>query len=280
VHHAAHVLATGERDGYYADYAARPLWHFGRCLAEGFAYQGDRSGYRADTPRGEPSAHLPATAFVNFLQTHDQVGNRAFGERLAAIAEPAALEALTACMLLAPPPPLLFMGEEFGAGTPFLFFCDFGPELAEAVSAGRRDEFARFERFRDQEARRAIPDPNAARTFAASKLDWNELDLPGHREILARHAALLAARREHVVPLLARIGRGGRFFVRDPGMLHVDWAVGGSARLHLLANLCDAPATGVARPPGRVLYSGGLPLAGPPAMDALGAWAVVWLLEE
>ena len=279
-HHAAHVLATAECDGYYADYASRPLWHLARCLAEGFAYQGEHSEYRGDRPRGEPSAHLPATAFVNFLQTHDQVGNRAFGERIGALADPQALDALCACLLLAPSPPLLFMGEEFGASTPFLFFCDFGSELAAAVTRGRRAEFARFARFRDPDAQAAIPDPNAPETFARSKLAWSEIERAGHRERLARYRHLLAARREHIAPRLARLERGGRFDVRSPGVLRVEWALGAAARLHLLANLCDTPAFDVFPPPGRLLYAHGAAGSRPLATDVLSAWTVVWTLAE
>ncbi|MBL8541728.1 MAG: malto-oligosyltrehalose trehalohydrolase, partial [Betaproteobacteria bacterium] len=150
IHHALHVLLTGESEGYYADYADDPLAHLGRCLAEGFAYQGERSPYREGQPRGEPSAGLPATAFVSFLQNHDQIGNRAFGERLAALAAPERLAAAVAVVLLAPSPPLLFMGEEWGSTQPFLFFCDFEPTLAPQVTAGRRREFERFPRFRDE----------------------------------------------------------------------------------------------------------------------------------
>jgi malto-oligosyltrehalose trehalohydrolase len=171
VHHALHVALAGERDGYYRDYAQDLLRQLGRCLAEGFAFQGEPSDYRDGEPRGEPSAHLPPAAFVNFLQTHDQVGNRAFGERLAALAEPDALAAAATVILLAPSPPLLFMGEEHAAPVPFLYFCDFGPDLARAVTAGRRQEFARFDRFADPAARSAIPDPNDPRTFQRSKLD-------------------------------------------------------------------------------------------------------------
>jgi len=279
-HHAAHVLATGERDGYYADYGTRPLWLLGRCLAEGFAYQGNRSPYRGDAPRGEPSAHLPATAFVNFLQTHDQVGNRAFGERLGALAPPAALDALAACVLLAPSPPLVFMGEEFGASTPFLFFCDFGPELGEAVTRGRRAEFARFERFGDPEALARIPDPNAPASFERSKLAWNELERPGHRERLERYRQLLAVRRAHIAPRLARLQSGGRFEVRPPGLLRVEWALGGPARLHLLANLGGERARDVAPPPGRPIYVHRSAAGSPPAAGELGAWSVVWTLAE
>eukprot|EP01032_Pedospumella_encystans_P034450 gene34450-38945_t len=133
LHHAAHVLLTGERDGYYADYAQRPLELFARALAEGFVYQGQASVFREGETRGEPSANLPSGAFVSYLQTHDQVGNRAFGERIDALADPVLVRAARACLLLSPHTPMLFMGEEYAAATPFPYFCDFGPELAAAV---------------------------------------------------------------------------------------------------------------------------------------------------
>ncbi|MGD8875115.1 MAG: malto-oligosyltrehalose trehalohydrolase, partial [Gammaproteobacteria bacterium] len=178
IHHALHVLLTAESGGYYRDYAADPLRHLGRCLAEGFAYQGEPSAYRDDRPRGEPSTHLPATAFVSFLQNHDQVGNRACGERITLLADAARIRAATVLLLLAPAPPLLFMGEEWGCTQPFLFFCDFGPELAEQVVAGRRQEFAQFPQFSDPAARRRIPDPLDSATFRQSVLDWTACERP------------------------------------------------------------------------------------------------------
>src|SRR5258708_31578084 len=114
-HHAAHVLLTGEKDGYYADYAKRPAWQLARCLAEGFAYQSDPSGYRKGEARAEPSSQLPFDAFVPFLQNHDQAGNRALGDRLAPPAPPPALKPATARPALPPPPPLLFRAGRVGA---------------------------------------------------------------------------------------------------------------------------------------------------------------------
>ena len=236
LHHAAHVLVSGECDGYYADYAEVPLAQFGRALAEGFVYQGELSPLRAE-PRGEPSAHLPGAAFVSFVQNHDQIGNRAFGERLHALAscDPATLEAVYACLLLSPHVPMLFMGEEFAASTPFLYFCDFGPELAEAVSTGRREEFKRFALFADEAARARIPDPNAVSSFTASKLHWEERGASGHRERLALFERLLALRHEWLTPRLAQQRGGGRHRV-EGDVLRVEWALADGSTWRVVAN--------------------------------------------
>ncbi len=214
VHHTVHVLATGESDGYYIDYASEPVRLFGRALAEGFAYQGDPSVFRDGELRGSGSAHLPPLAFVNSMQTHDQVGNRAFGERIAMLAKAAgnddALRALLACVLLAPSPPMLFMGEEYAAATPFQYFCNFEGDLAKAVTEGRRAEFGKFARFADPAVRDQIPDPNAESTFVASKLDWSERKRQPHAGWLALYTTLLQLRAAHLVPWLAG-ARSGRF---------------------------------------------------------------------
>jgi len=242
LHHAMHVTVTGESDGYYSDYAETPIGHLGRCLAEGFAYQGEASAHRGGSPRGEPSGHLPTSAFVGFLQNHDQVGNRAFGERLSALASPQALRAVTEVLLLAPSVPLLFMGEEFGAASPFLYFCDFDGELAEAVTQGRRAEFASFARFAALGAADRIPDPNAPETFAASRLDWDCLASAPHDDWLARHRALLAVRHAEVVPqLMAGPIRGETHEVFGERGLRVRWRTSDGGGLELRANLGDAP---------------------------------------
>ncbi len=241
-HHAFHVLLTGEKDGYYADYATRPAWYLGRCLAEGFAYQGEPSPYRQHRSRGEPSAQLPPGAFVTFLQTHDQVGNRAFGERLSMLASEAGLRAATVAWLLAPFPPMLFMGEEFGATTPFLFFCDFGPELAEAVTQGRRQEFARFTRFADPADQKKIPDPNVEETFNRCKLDWKCLRQTPHDRWLALYRRLLELRRDHIVPRLPGMARhAGSFQVLAEGAINARWQLGDGSRLVLWVNLGPQP---------------------------------------
>jgi len=279
IHHALHVLATGESSGYYSDYADAPLKHLGRCLTEGFAYQGDPSPYRQGAVRGEPSRDLPSTAFVSFLQNHDQVGNRAFGERITEIADAEAVRALTAVLLLAPSPPLLFMGQEWATCQPFPFFCDFGPDLAAAVTAGRRREFARFPEFSDEAARARIPDPNAVDTFTRAKLDWTQLGNAPHRDWLLLHQELLALRRKEIVPRLPKM-RGGEahYHLFGGAGLHARWTLGDGARLTLMANLGSEPETAVEIPRGKRFYpekEGGL------TIDAtMPPWTVWWFLDD
>lgn len=238
IHHVLHVLASGERDGYYADYATQPAKVLARCLTEGFAYQGEPSPFRNGELRGEPSNQLPPAAFIDFLQTHDQVGNRAFGERLCHLTNPVALEAVTTVLLLAPATPFLFMGEEFAAAQPFLFFCDFGEELANAVTEGRRREFASFARFADPAVREQIPDPNAASTFTASVLDWQTLTQAPHKTVLALYRDLLALRRQWITPRLAGMGNGKPTTeILSDTALDVIWQLADGSRLRLSANL-------------------------------------------
>jgi maltooligosyltrehalose trehalohydrolase len=280
-HHALHVCLTGERDGYYADYADAPQRHLGRCLAEGFAWQGEPSPFRGGAPRGEPSADLPPTASVAFLQNHDQVGNRAFGERLVELAPPQALCAGAAVLLLAPWVPLLFMGEEWGAREHFAFFCDFGPELAQRVREGRRREFARFPAFRAESARERIPDPGDPRTFEAARLDWGALRGAGARQWLALYAELLGQRRREIAPRLAGMpGGGSRFEAPATGGLRVVWRLGDGSGLTLLANLSAraVPAPGPV-PAGRLLFATPAGLDGSRAAGRLPAWTAAWFLD-
>ncbi len=244
IHHALHVLASGETDGYYADYAKAPVQMLGRCLSSGFAFQNDPSPFRNGELRGEPSSHLPPAAFVDFLQTHDQIGNRAFGERLCHLATPEAMEVVTAILLLAPQPPMLFMGEEFAAEQPFLFFCDFGPELARLVTEGRRREFAQFKRFADPAARERIPDPNALATFATCVLDWKAIEREPHRATLKLHRRLLALRREWIAPRLAGMNNGSpQLKLLSERALAVRWQLGDGSLLSLVANFGEQPLT-------------------------------------
>lgn len=279
IHHALHVLVTGEKDGYYADYARSPAWHLGRCLAEGFSYQGEPSPYRKGDLRGECSRELPPGCFVSFLQNHDQVGNRALGERITMLANPAAVRVALACLLLAPSPPLLFMGEEFGASTPFLFFCDFGPELASKVTAGRRSEFAKFAQFSSPEAQARIPDPNTEQTFEASKLDWSEVQQTAHNQWLHFYRDLLACRGKEIVPRIEKIARGAaKFSVLADKALAVSWPLSGGGALELYANFADTE-TGITETlQGRLLYS--TPDADLQGKENLGPFSAAWLLNE
>lgn len=275
IHHAMHVIATGERAGYYEDYADHPVDFLGRCLTEGFAYQGEPSRHRDGKPRGEPSMHLPATAFVSFLQNHDQVGNRAFGDRLAGLARREPLEALIAVMLLAPSPPLLFMGEEWGSLEPFPFFCDFSDELADSVREGRRREFARFPEFRHSEARAKIPDPNAQETFDSAVLRWQRAQRAGHAERLALYRTLLRLRNEEIVPRLNGLpASAANYSLFGDGAILAAWKLGDGSALTLVANLADEPCAGPRQRPGHVLYANHLDVTG-----TLPAWYVAWRLD-
>ncbi len=261
LHHILHVLVTGDTSGYFADYAAEPARHLGRALAEGLAYQGEPSPFRDGQPRGDPSGELPATAFVGFLQNHDQVGNHPFGTRIAARAEEAALHAGVAIVLLSPQIPLLFMGEEWASIRPFAFFCDFEPALRDSVREGRRREFAHFPEFRDEAAREQIPDPTALSTFLNSRLDWAEPGKKPHSLWFARYRHLLQIRAREVVPRLSGMPPyAGRYQVLGPKAVSVDWRLGDGSRLSLLANFGGHP---VAVPGNyrqrRMVYSSAVP---------------------
>ncbi len=236
-HHALHVYLTGESDRHYQDFHDKPLTYLGRALAQGFAFQGEKSFYRGGQPRGTPSKALPPTAFVNFLQNHDQVGNRAFGERMHHLVKPESLRAAIAILFLAPPPPLLFMGEEFAAPNPFLFFCHLGHDFAPAVCAGRRNEFAALPAFADPARRATIPDPMNAATFEQSRLTWSAAQDPANAELRAYYQALIACRRARVVPLLPSLERAGQYTVlADTGLL-IRWPSNNGRTLYLLTNL-------------------------------------------
>jgi len=271
VHHCLHVLLTGETDTYYQDYQERPHTLLCRSLAEGFAYQGESSRHLG-RPRGERSAHLPPAAFVNFLQNHDQVGNRARGERLTQLARPEALRAAVAVLLLAPSPPMLFMGEEWGALEPFPYFCDFEPALADKVRAGRLREFAHFQG--------SVPDPGDAATFASAHLDWSRLAKPHHARMFDHYRRLLAIRRRDIVPLLPRI-LGGACVAFDPGgAFAVDFRLSDDGVLHLLANLKDSSAPVIGRPAGRMIFATHPGIRAALARNELAPWSVTWLLER
>jgi malto-oligosyltrehalose trehalohydrolase len=240
-HHVLHVLLTGESDGYYTDYAQAPAQQLARCLAEGFVYQGEPSAYRKGETRGTPSADLPPTAFVLFLQNHDQIGNRPLGDRLTTLTHPDALKAAVTLQLLAPNIPLLFMGEERMGQAPFQFFTDFHGELATAVREGRRREFAAFTRFSGAD----IPDPNAIETFDRSKVAPTGDD--------SFHRALLAVRAREIVPRLPGTRTIDATPISDTAMI-ARWRLGDGAVLAMAANFDEQPCR-LSRPAGRCVFS-------------------------
>jgi maltooligosyltrehalose trehalohydrolase len=202
-HHQLRVTLTSETDGYYGSYTAG-VGRLAEAINKGWLYEGQV--YPASgKPRGKPAPGMPPEAFVYCIQNHDQVGNRALGERLSADVSLAAYRAASVLLLFLPMTPLLFMGQEWAASTPFLYFTDHEGELGEAVARGRREEFRRFSAFSDPARRHAIPDPQALATFAASKLRWEERAEPGHVEVVDLYRELLFLRRSD--PVLQRASR-------------------------------------------------------------------------
>ncbi len=284
-HSAVHAVLTGEDDGYYADFREERPKKLARTLAEGFAYQGERSEFMDDEPRGVPSAGQPPTAFVIFNQNHDQTGNRAFGERLTALVEADALKAFQAVLLLSPQVPLLFMGEEWGETRPFQFFTDFHDDLGNAVREGRRREFRKFSGFRSEEARERIPDPNDPATFARSRIDWARPETADGAAWLAFHRHLLAIRAAEIAPRLHGIGgNAGEILAATDEAVAVRWRLGDGSHLAMVVNLTDGPVAPDLAIEGRVLYAlpdtGRLDVAASPSRLELPARGMVALLDE
>lgn len=234
-HHVLHQLLTGESEGYYADYTTHPAQRLTRCLSDGFIYQGEPSGHRGGIPRGEPSAHLPPTSFVLFLQNHDQIGNRAMGERLITLLhnDTRPLRAAVALLLLCPQIPLIFMGDERGARAPFLYFTSHtDAELAQAVRDGRRREFENFRAFANPATRDRIPDPNDPDTFARSD-PYRE---PADEEWLEYYRTLLQLRARLIVPRLEGARSLGAHVLGLRAAV-AQWLLGDGAVLSIYLNL-------------------------------------------
>jgi maltooligosyltrehalose trehalohydrolase len=263
-HHAWHVLLTGETHGYYSDYRRSPLRDIARALGSGFVYQGQASGHRGGQLRGEPSGELAPTAFINFLQNHDQIGNRALGDRLENHVSASAIEAALAITLLAPDVPMLFMGEEWGSKARFPFFCDFEGDLAEAVRKGRHKEFAgAYAKYGDE-----VPDPLDPTTFQSAMLDWGSRTQGAGRQRLALVRELLAIRQREIVPRLAGAAFGGAD-ADDNGLLTASWRMGDGATLHLLANLSEQTVSHRSGTRGNKIW-------GDEVSDSIPPWSVLW----
>lgn len=282
IHHCYHVLMTGDTGGYYEGYAEHTIQRLCKALTTGFVYQGEPWAYHGGKPRGDNSGHLPPTAFVGFLQNHDQIGNRAFGERMAGMAPADGLRAILALHLLAPQVPLLFMGEEWGAVQPFCFFTDFHDALADAVREGRRREFAKFPQFADEEARAEIPDPNAETTFIASRLDWSVVEMAPHRDLLDYTKRLIRLRREIVVPRLTGIGGfSGQGETFGHAGLRVSWTMGDGSIMTVLGNYDDRPCASAPSPDGELMFVSHPEADGDELSNGrLPAWSTFWFLRR
>ncbi|MDQ6655777.1 MAG: malto-oligosyltrehalose trehalohydrolase, partial [Verrucomicrobiota bacterium] len=194
-HHVVRVMLTGNREGYYANYEGTSA-ELAQTLTHGWLYRG-QAQRTSGKPRGGDPAELMPQQFVFCTSNHDQVGNRALGERLSHVVSAAAYRAASALICLVPQTPLLFMGQEWAASTPFQFFTDHNAELGPLVTEGRRKEFQHFPAFRDPAVRNAIPDPQAVSTFTHSKLHWEELHDPHHAGVLLLYREFLELRQTH-----------------------------------------------------------------------------------
>lgn len=238
-HHVLRVGQTGETAGYYGDFrgSAEELCE---VLEAGWLYQGQHSASMG-VPRGTPSRHLAPSCFITCISNHDQAGNRAFGERLHESVSPAAYRALSALLCLSPFTPMLFMGQEWAASSPFLFFTDHGSDLGKLITAGRRGEFAAFPEF-SGESLHQIPDPQLEQTFQQSKLRWAELGQAQHAQIWQLYRECLRLRK--TIPLLRGQGRRAWRVRRLPGdviVLHYEGDEGGSAGHDLIIHLKEKP---------------------------------------
>jgi len=195
LHHQIRRLVAGDSEGYFASYSGT-VRDIVETLRRGWFFEGLSPG---ETPkrRGTSAQGIPAPRFAHCLQNHDQVGNRAFGERLSHDIGLPLYRAVSTLLLCSPYTPLLWMGQEWAASSPFLYFTDHPPELGRLVTEGRREEFRHFSAFRDEAVRQTIPDPQAPSTFERSKLNWSERERPPHVGVLRLYRELLAIRRDH-----------------------------------------------------------------------------------
>ncbi|HEU4634785.1 MAG TPA: alpha-amylase family glycosyl hydrolase, partial [Edaphobacter sp.] len=232
---------------------------------------------KTDSPEGpvEIDCRVPPMAYISFLQTHDLVGNDLLGQRIYAKAPACAVRALSAIYLLAPQIPMLFMGDEWGASTPFAFFCDYEGETAKNMREGRLRFLQKDLKVDDAELQR-VPDPLSEETFFAAHLNWEELSEPEHADWLRWYRSILKVRREEIVPLLARVqARCGVPEIRSRRIFTAPWVVDGGARLLLQANLCETRADHFSRE-GRLLWLEGTETA----LGQLGPWTVRWSISQ
>ncbi|MGI8941665.1 MAG: malto-oligosyltrehalose trehalohydrolase [Actinomycetota bacterium] len=224
-HHALHSLLSGERDGYYADFGS--LSQVARALRHAYVFSGDYSDFRSRN-HGRPTTGLPGSRFLGYLQNHDQIGNRAVGDRSSTLMSTGLLKVGAALVFTAPFVPLLFMGEEWGATTPWQYFTDHDAELGRAVSEGRRREFEAFRWAPDD-----VPDPQDEQTFARSKLDWSEASgephaalFEWHRELIALRRSTLALLDDDLAATTVRFDEDKRWMVVERGSITIACNIG------------------------------------------------------
>ncbi len=240
-HHQVRVALTGENEGYYMDFSGSTA-DLAHTLQQGWFFTGQQSEL-LEHPRGAPADDVPPMRFVHCIQNHDQIGNRALGERLTDDVAPDAYRAASALLLLSPYTPLLFQGQEWAASTPFLYFTDHNHELGKLVTEGRRSEFAKFSAFSGEQ----VPDPQAATTFEHSKLRWEERDEPAHNAVQLLYRDLLALRRSE--PALQERSRTS-FAVEPLGETALALRrMGDNQTLLLMVNLRDAVQIDLAAQP-------------------------------
>ncbi len=243
----------------------------GKALAEGFVLA-------AQMASGSPCCTVPPTSFIAFIQTHDLVGNRIFGDRIFAAASANAIRAIASIYLLLPQIPMLFMGEEWGASTPFPFFCDYHGQLAAAVKKGRFAQLTKLDPAPSEDEMKRAPDPQAESTWRSAQLDWRELDQPSHATWFDWYKRILAVRRQAVVPLLKEPNLScGVSEIVGPGALTIRWTMASGATLHLAANLCKQPSSGFPPARGRVIWQEGVPGTHDGEFEP---WSVRWTIED
>jgi len=244
-HHAMHVILTGEKSGYYEDFSdektpRKPVYYLARTLAEGFAYQGEESTYRGGIPRGENSKNLSTTNFINFLQNHDQTGNRFLAQRINKLTSTEALKAAACIYLLSPTIPMIFMGEEFGCEQPFHFFCNFEETLAKSVKQGRMKEFSKFSDSLNTNILTKIPDATSEEMFMESKIDWDKPATDQNLETFDFYRKMLEIRKKQIIPLIPKLLHSYTHFeIISDNLFFVKWKSKNGQILKLLANLSD-----------------------------------------
>ena len=278
-HDCKQLLVLGLSTGRSVEQDLADTGLLGRALVEGFTSNPPRllpaqEGSLARTLPVLPH-HLPPDGFIAFVQTHDLVGNRIRGERISHLSSAATLRALAAIYLLSPQIPMLFMGEEWAASSPFPYFCDFRGDLAEAIRNGRLEQFTTPAERADNAFVATIPDPLAETTFRSAKLQWDEIGAEPHAEWLSFYRQILQTRQQSLVPLLTRIAEGaGSYTVVGPRCLEVRWTLD-RGELCLQANLAGIPSPSFKALEGETIWQEGSILSA----TELGPWSVRWSIS-